>query len=156
MPGWSTEIANEFLRLAQADRTQLNQLQLQDLVYIAHGWQLASSGQPLTGDRPEADETGPIYRRLARALAEYGLNPITDEVMDEDAESILSKEDQDGTNLDQSERDLIALIYQNLGCLESWQLSALTRKGDTPWRRVFADGAGRSRDIPHRMVGSVR
>ena len=54
MPAWSTQIADEFIALASQDGRALDQLQLEKLVYIAHGWCLAATGQPLTGDRPEA------------------------------------------------------------------------------------------------------
>jgi uncharacterized phage-associated protein len=75
MPAWSPEIANEFIRLAAADGRTFDQLQLHALVYIAHGWHLALNGEPLTGDRPEAWDFGPMYRRLADALAAYGSSP---------------------------------------------------------------------------------
>jgi uncharacterized phage-associated protein len=145
MPGWSPEIANEFIRLAAFRGRGLDQLQLQALVYIAHGWQLARSGKALTGDRPEAWEFGPVYRRLADILAPFGNQPVTIETLSfsgTGSESIL----------DQSEADLVQEIYQNYGSFESWQLSALTRKGDTPWKKVFADGAGKLRDIPHNLI----
>lgn len=54
VPGWSREIANRFIRLAATEGRCFDQMQLQDLVYIAHGWCLALTGEPLTGDRPEA------------------------------------------------------------------------------------------------------
>ena len=41
MPAWSPEIANRFIALASADGRALDQIQLQKLVYIAHGWFLA-------------------------------------------------------------------------------------------------------------------
>ena len=50
MPAWSTQIANEFLRLASVDGRAVDLMQLQKLVYVAHGWCLAASGQPLTGE----------------------------------------------------------------------------------------------------------
>jgi uncharacterized phage-associated protein len=149
MPAWSPEIANEFIRLATRDDRTLDQLQLQGLVYIAHGWCLAMYGEPLTGDRPEAREYGPMYTRLAAALEAYGQGPVPDEA----PEARMSP--QTGaisSSLEQVETDLIWKIYQTYGAFESWQLSALTRKGDTPWKRVFADGAGKSRDIPHGLI----
>src|SRR4051794_743511 len=81
VPGWSPEIANEFIRLAAADGRAFDQLQLQGLVYVAHGWCLAFHDQPLTGDRPEAWEFGPMYRRLADALAPYGREPVSREIL---------------------------------------------------------------------------
>lgn len=68
MPGWSPDIANEFIRRGLREGRAFDQMQLQKLVYIAHGWCLAFSGEPLTGDRPEAWDFGPVYRRLANAL----------------------------------------------------------------------------------------
>lgn len=154
MPGWSPEIANEFIRLASADGRTLDQLQLQALVYIAHGWRLALSGQPLSGDRPEAMEFGPTYRRLSDVLARYGREKVTSEILVGEVfpEALPADRSPIRANLDHSETALIADIYHNYGALESWQLSALTRKGDTPWKRVFADGAGTGCDIPHEII----
>lgn len=155
MPAWSPEIANDFISLAAEEGRALDQLQLQGLVYIAHGWCLALLGQPLTGDRPEAWEFGPMYRRLADALVRYGRGPVIQEIPRPEALANMSPGSADGparSDLEQSENDLIAEIYQNYGSFESWQLSALTRKGDTPWKQVFADGAGKFRDIPHDLI----
>jgi uncharacterized phage-associated protein len=66
------------MRLASLRGIAFTQMHLQELVYIAHGWCLTLTGEPLTGDRPEALKHGPEYRRLADALAEYGTAPICD------------------------------------------------------------------------------
>jgi len=156
MPAWSTRIANEFIRLAVADGRDLNQSQLQKLIYIAHGWRLAFSGEPLTGDRPEAWSFGPVYHRLANALAAYGNEPVRDEIpfTEETTSSILNENYRDRSDLDAVELDLISLIYQEYGGLKTSQLSNWTRKGGAPWAAVFADGAGDSRDISHQLVRS--
>jgi len=60
MPGWSTEIATVFIRRGLEHGRAFDQMQLQKLIYIAHGWSLAATGEPLTGDRPEAWDLGPI------------------------------------------------------------------------------------------------
>jgi uncharacterized phage-associated protein len=93
VPAWSTEIANELIRMASADGKAFDQMHLQELVYIAHGWCLVITGAPLTGDRPEALEHGPEYRRLAKALAKWGLEPVTTEIEVEDEYFNLSKTD---------------------------------------------------------------
>ena len=94
MPAWSPEIANELIRLASAEGKAFDQVQLQELVYIAHGWCLAITGEPLTGDRPEALEHGPEYRRLAEALARWRLDPVTSEIMVADETANQSKMDE--------------------------------------------------------------
>lgn len=155
MPAWSPEIANEFVRMAVRDEQRLDQLQLQGLVYIAHGWCLAMYGEPLTGDRPEAWEYGPIYRRLADALETYGQDPVKGAISSaktnrdphraKAGSSVLSK-------LDRTEAALITEIYHTYAAFESWQLSALTRKGESPWKQVMEDGTGKSREIPHELI----
>lgn len=155
MPAWSPEIANDFIRLAVAENRALDQSQLQKLVYIAHGWCLALFDQPLTGDRPEAWEFGPVYRRLADALAPYGRTLVTREIRMGDIRD--GSWIPDGgmrtlSELDAFERDLIASVYQEYGSFGGCRLSALTRRGVAPWAQVYADGAGEFRDIPHDLV----
>jgi uncharacterized phage-associated protein len=152
VPAWSPEIANEFIRLAANDGRALDQIQLQKLVYIAHGWCLAVSGQPLTGDRPEAWEFGPVYPRLADALAAFGLDPVTRELTDGELFSDSSRVVSSRSELDALELDVITRIYHDYGDFTGSQLSTLTRRGSAPWREVYAQGAGRLRDIPHELI----
>lgn len=155
MPAWSTEIANDFIRLAAEQGHQLDQLQLQGLVYIAHGWCLASFGEPLTGDRPEAWEYGPMYRRLADALVQYGRHPVSREILASEAFPDIQMGKPDGparSDLSRSENELVAEIFRNYGAFEAWQLSGVTRDGETSWRTVYAGGAGLHREISHSMI----
>jgi len=154
MPAWSPEIANEFVRLAGAERRGLSQGQLQKLVYIAHGWTLAFFDQPLTGDRPEAWSFGPVYRRLADALARYGNRSVSEQILGDENFSghHMAHADAVRSELDTIERDLIRTVYQEYGSLEASQLSNWTRNSGAPWAQVFADGAGEFRDISHQLV----
>ena len=154
MPAWSPEIANEFIRLAAADGQAFDQMQLQKLVYIAHGWALAMTGEPLTGDRPEAWDFGPMYRRLADALAGYGRHPVTRIIPSGAALSseVRTENDRTWSELEPMECELIARIAKDYGVFSSSQLSALTRGDDAPWASVFGAGEGRFRDIPHALI----
>ena len=139
MPAWSTEIADRFIRLAATDNRTFDQVQLQKLVYIAHGLCLALNDLPLTGDRPEAREFGPVYKRLADALEMFGLESVT-------------RDNEKTSDLDRSELDIIERVYGDYKEFSGSQLSNLTRRGNTPWRQIYADGAGRLRDIPHKLI----
>ena len=155
MPAWSPEIANELIRMAAAEGKVFDQMHLQELVYIAHGWCLAITGEPLTGDRPEALEHGPEYRRLAEALARWGIEPVTLEIEVDDEHSRRSKMDATvhaQSELSPIEREVLVRIYAEYGNLQTSQLATLTRAQGTPWEQVFADGAGQRRDVPHDLI----
>lgn len=155
MPGWSPEIANEFIALAAMENRAFSQSKLQKLVYIAHGWSLAFYDEPLTGDRPEAWAFGPVYRRLADALASYGLSPVVREILNSEAFTDYHASDAGRparSNLDPKQTELLSTVYTYYGLLESSQLSNWTRRGAAPWAQVFADGAGEFRGISHALV----
>jgi uncharacterized phage-associated protein len=155
MPAWSPQIANELIRLALADGIAFDQMKLQELVYIAHGWCLAITGEPLTGDRPEAFEHGPEYRRLADALVRWGVDPVTSEISLAKVTANYSKSDATlpkGAELDGHEQAILEKVYADYGGLPTSQLATVTRGTGTPWDQVFANGAGRQRDIPHALI----
>ena len=154
MPGWSTEIADEFIRLGAADGYTFTQMHLQELVYIAHGWCLALTGQPLTGDRPEAFEYGPEYRRLADALVKCGTRPVTAQISMAGSAPITPKSNAVvvDDNFDANERTIMAQVYRHYGHRSTSELAVLTRADDTPWTTVYAGGKGKGRDISHKMI----
>lgn len=154
MPGWSCEIANEFIREAAVDARFLDQSQLQRLVYIAHGWCLARFSEPLTGDRPEAWDYGPMYVRLADALARWGNRCVEEPISTAEAFAELRRSDEGPltSDLEPFEREIISQVYKEFGAFAASQLSTLTRRGDTPWARVFAGGSGRHKEIPHSLI----
>lgn len=149
MPGWSTEAANEFIRLGLSSGQFFDQMQLQKLVYIAHGWCLAITSEPLTGDRPEAWEFGPVYRRLADSLAPCGLDPVTDLI---EVEMPLAVHEDGQPGFEPQELDIVARTFKHYGAYSSAQLSTVTRAEDAPWKEVYGKGEGQFRDISHVLV----
>jgi uncharacterized phage-associated protein len=155
VPAWSTEIANEFIKMAAGEGKAFNQMHLQELVYIAHGWCLAITGQPLTGDRPEAFDYGPEYRRLADALAKSGVQPVKAEIKTGQSTSIIPKTDAthvDAGDLSEDEHAIMGHVYANYAHRRTSQLATLTRAVGTPWERTFAGGTGKGRDITHQQI----
>ena len=145
MPGWSAEIATVFIRRGLEHGRAFDQMQLQKLIYIAHGWSLAATGEPLTGDRPEAWDLGPIYRRLADALARSGSERVTANIRGAENTQIESESDT-------IEQGIIDRVLEHYGRFSSVQLSSLTRGDDAPWASVYREGEGRFREIPHRAI----
>ena len=110
MPTHSAALANEFIDRANSCGKQLTQMQLQKLVYIAHGWNLAINGSPLTEDTPQAWDYGPVYRDLWLALRSFGKSAVNEK---------------------------IKIGQVGAGIFHACQLSAMTHKQGTPWYQIY-------------------
>ena len=143
----STEIANEFLRQPGA-LGSLTQMQIQKLVFIANGFSLALSDEPLVVDDFEAWDYGPVEPELRRHTVFYGGKPITRLLTPSDGDlSFFFRADDLAepyrANLNNFERKIIENVYQRYGGLSAMQLSKLTHQPDTPWHRAYAEGRNR-------------
>jgi uncharacterized phage-associated protein len=122
----SRTIANRFLELASAKGRTLTPMQVQKLVYIAHGWQLGLAGCPLIRDEVQAWQYGPVIPRLYNALRNYGGNPVT---------ATLSSDP--GDLLGAAEDHLVCQVYDLYGGYSGSQLSQLTHAAQTPWALTY-------------------
>lgn len=144
-------VANEFLDRARLAGRRLTPMQLQKLVYIAHGWTLAVTGQPLVDERVEAWQWGPVYPSLYDALKLYGSGAVKDEIHrnnwagNERIRGPVVSED-----FTRDERAILDKVWEQYGDLEAFQLSALTHDDNTPWSDVF-DGT-RHKVIPNSAI----
>lgn len=142
MPGHSTEIANEFIKRAQERGLALTQMQLQKLVYLAHGWTLAVLGGPLVTDRVQAWEYGPVYPALYRALKRYGSAPVSRLIVHGDFDRLKPfSQTPVQAGLTPQEHSLIDKVFDAYGGYPAFQLSALTHEPNSPWSKVTATNA---------------
>ena len=150
----SVAIANEFLRKAAG--AALTQMQLQKLVYIAHGWKLGLVGEPLTTDQPEAWAYGPVYPDLYDHTKFFGRGPIGREITpdDDEAARFFIRQRSEAVpyraNLDNQERQIIDHVWKRYGGLSGARLSSLTHQPNTPWSETY-DG-GRNRTISNDVI----
>lgn len=127
--GYSAEaVANSFLRLARRSDRQLTNMQLQKLVYIAHGFSLAILGRPLISDPVEAWRWGPVFPGLYGKLRKYGADTVTDEV---DA--------RDSVPLGSEAHDLIRAVFDQYGDVPGPKLSGMTHQKGSPWSRTWEE-----------------
>lgn len=147
MAVWSTEAANELISLSK--ERPLTHMQIQKLVYISHGWTLAIRDRVLTIDNPEAWRLGPVYRLIWNNLSYAGPYPVTDKIPDTHIAPYPSSTPQGWRGQD---RQIVKRVYKLYKHLEAFQLSALTHREGTPWRKVYRDGLGQDQYIPSSMI----
>ena len=120
-------VANAFIRLAQQNGEKLTNLQLQKLVYIAHGWCLATLDKSLIKNDVHAFEFGPVIPTLYNKLKKYGAKPVTETIPTDNPE--LREEGQ--------AMSVVKKVWSAYGSFDGLKLSAITHKDDTPWREVW-------------------
>ena len=139
MPYDPKAVANYFLQLAKKEGLGLSPLKLLKLVYIAHGWHLGLTDEPLLNEHPQAWKYGPVIPSLYHEFKIYGSGPISKPATElvEDPETgwsfdvvevppLNSKDDKNTCEF----LDSIWSAYKNFSALE---LSKLTHQPSTPW-----------------------
>lgn len=153
MPHSSLAIANEFIRRGlEPGARPLTNMQIQKLVYLAHGWTLGACDEPLIEDPVEAWKFGPVVRKVYSALSKYGSAPVKREIRW--GEDTIFYHGDDGEvaydELAPIEAEMTELVWANYGKYPAFQLSALTHQADTPWSDTYQPGVNRV--IPNSLI----
>jgi uncharacterized phage-associated protein len=152
----SVAIANEFLKMPGG--RALTQMQLQKLVYLAHGWNLALNGEPLVTEPPEAWSYGPVFRDLYDHTKYFGSAPVGRAITPDDDEAARfftrSKSGRPAyqANLTPHEKAVIERVWKRYGSMDGSKLSSLTHKPGTPWFVTYRQGKGKSDTIPNSLI----
>lgn len=140
MPYDVRAVANFFLDRADEAGQKLDHMKLQKLVYIAHGWHLAVTRQPLFFERVEAWPYGPVIPDLYHALKQHGRRPIQERLLVVDLKTFDSVpaalETIGGEGDVVQSQDIMRRVWGSYGSLSALQLSTLTHKTGSPWDKV--------------------
>lgn len=141
----AASIANEFLDLSNQTSRRITQIEIQKLVYFAHGWNLALKSQPLIGEMIEAWQYGPVVRTLYDAFKRFGSDPITDKASSwkmSDAGKVICETpsiQSDVPTEDPYARALVAIVWQKYGCLAPFKLVEITHLPGSPWSQAYSE-----------------
>ena len=149
-------IANFFLALAETEGRSITPLQLTKLVYIAHGWHLGLTGQPLLNENPEAWQYGPVLPSIYHEFKNFGNAAITMRATEFDLRTFGLKEvtlpnDQTTEPLKKFLRE----VWHIYGKKSGLELSSLTHQPGTPWYKTWFESGGNARkgvDIPDQLI----
>lgn len=135
----ATAVAQKFLELAREEGKPLTNMQLQKLVFFAHGAHLAAYNQPLIFEHVKAWDFGPVIPELYERLREYGAGPVVNRI---DNEPIYDESPAGYA---------IRNVWRAYGNLNAWQLSDISHQPGSPWEQVWNYG-GRYSEIPNYVT----
>lgn len=131
-------IANHSIKIANEDGRQMSIMRLLKLVYMAHGWSLATLDRPLIDDRIEAWQYGPVIPAVYYAFRPQGIYnlssvPVFPRELESGVESLLRKT----YHMYRQESDI--------------QLSKLTHNRGGPWYVTYHRD-GEFSEIPDSLI----
>jgi uncharacterized phage-associated protein len=119
-------------------------MQLQKLVYLAHGYFLAETTRPLVEDPVEAWGYGTVFPKLRNATKEYGKRPVSrlikwgDELLFPGLRGKFAV-----ANLNGLSKKTIEMVWTVYGRFPAFKLSALTHDPSGPWKSAYVEGENR-------------
>lgn len=144
--GYSAKvIANEFIQKAIDEGRGLSQMQVQKLIFIAHGYSLAILDRPLVSDSIHAWRHGPVVKNLWAAWPYFG--PAPKATLLPVGESLIPPSKRDDTN----EIGIIDAVWNTYGHMSGEELSRLTHQDGSPWSTVFGNNID---IIPNTLISS--
>jgi uncharacterized phage-associated protein len=131
----SRALANEFTR---RERLPMPQAKIHNLVFISVGWNLAINREPLTTDRVEARDGGPVFPIIWKHIRDFGYAKNGPLLCDRHTVPYVA-------DLTAGEREVIERVWIRYGQLTALELARLSLTEGTPWSNAFF---GRHRNAP--------
>ncbi|MEM7584591.1 MAG: type II toxin-antitoxin system antitoxin SocA domain-containing protein [Acidobacteriota bacterium] len=132
----ASAIANYFVQRGLQDRSPVDPMKLQKLIYFAHGWNLAIYNEPLIDEMIEAWPYGPVTRSIYHAVKSHGSGPIEFPIFDQSADGpSLSSVSDDDT------KELLERVWRVYGEIASVELSKMSHDPEGPWHSAWHERA---------------
>ena len=147
-------VADALLEKAWAEGRTLNHMQLQKLVYMAHGWHLAVTTEPLIEDTVEAWTFGPIIPTLYDDLKRYGTDPVPKPVAWWDGRA--GQFSARAPEFPEATADVINRVWEGYKNMSDLQLSTLAHRKGTPWYDLLGELPERKRREVPIPDGNIR
>ncbi|BDI29436.1 hypothetical protein CCAX7_14870 [Capsulimonas corticalis] len=138
-------VANYILELANIENKPISPMKLHKLLYFAHGWHLAITGQPLLDESIEAWNYGPVVHTIYQEFKEFGNSPITTFA------TVFKKGSRTGFEVAklpegaeyELARKILKRVWDVYKDYTALQLSSMTHEKGTPWSQVVGKFKGR-------------
>lgn len=135
----SDVVADYFLALAAQKGQTLTPMQINKLVYIAHGFYMGYTGNPLIKEAIEAWQYGPVINSLYHRFKKYG-------------GQIIYELGATPARFPDAAKQVVEQVYDTYGNLSGIDLSGITHQYGTPWELTY-DGR-RDKAIGNDLIQS--
>jgi uncharacterized phage-associated protein len=143
-------VANELLDAAEDVRSKVDPLQLQKLLYLAQGWTLGLTGDPLFREPIEAWEYGPVVPEVYHSVKMFGASPIRGRLK---AFNQVRRQVVTARELfDELESEILKAIWEKYGSWSGSKLISLTHQKGSPWWQARHSGEYNARISHSAMV----
>lgn len=136
----AVDIAIEILRQGARHDQEFTHMQLQKLVYIAHGLSLGERALPLIQENVNAWKYGPVIPEIYDRFKRYGRDPIPFHALPEARQQ---------SDIDEESEEIIQQTIDIFGSYTGGQLSELSHRPGSPWHNIWYDKNG------HEIKGAV-
>ena len=136
-------VAQTFLDLAKKDGKSLSNMQLQKLVFFAHGVYLAAFDVPLIYEDIKAWSFGPVIPELYEELRKFGRYPVDTELAPHTRTDVLKNG---------AEILAINAVWKAYKQHSAGQLSKISHLPGTPWDQVWNKNDDRYQTIPAQLI----
>jgi uncharacterized phage-associated protein len=134
-------VANAILDIADRRGVGLSHMAVHKVMYYAHGWRLATTGEPLIAQEFEAWRDGPVQRIVWDCFKHFGFHPVTARATRLDLvtrERTVVRE-----NVASADLDLLDQVVSGYGHIDARELSRMTHEEGGPWDKVWNAPDGR-------------
>jgi uncharacterized phage-associated protein len=141
----SRAIANRLLLIAKQKGCTLTIMQLLKLIFFAHGWSLAMLDRPLSKNKAQAWQYGPVFPHVYKALPGSGSKQIDSLIIDK------STGEPYDSNFDDDDDAIMSAVVEGYGKAHAYKLSRITHEEGSPWSIIF-NSRGPYSEIPDSLI----
>ena len=148
----AASMANAFLNKAYGEKKTISPMKIQKLLYLAHGYYLVETDEPLVNEVFEAWKFGPVLHSVYHKCKNFGEKGITKHLNDFDRETgkFIPAPIPDDENV----REVVNYVWERFKDTPPMALSRWTHQKDGPW--ATTTNGGRQillhQEVPNKLI----
>jgi len=141
-------VSNFFYDRAGATGVPLTIMTLLKVLYFAHAWYLAKTGEPLIAQPFEAWKHGPVNRVVYDQFKSYGKKPLDRKAVSLDPDTMTLR--PTSYSFDSETTQLLENTFDYYSQFHAFALSDLTHEKDGPWDTIWTRAQNRA--VPGMVI----